>query len=530
LTFSDLKVYVPQDVAGAFLQLGEPYEKLASANPSAVRPSVDGIVIAANTFDKTYVAIADAGLPISRLFIAHNEFGAYSEALSLAGKRYNVAVPYRIDDSVIDNNVFKAGSYLDVARKTGSIASELGAGLRVDFSGNVADGSAADYLYRSEDARGWRAAFFWGMNNNVEKLLVSKNRAACTGDKDGDGEAFSFDNNANTFALPAATDVTLATSSSLTISAPLAARQNTRDVQTAGYYKDHWIQVVSGPGLGQVRKINGYTADPRTGKTTFKVSPGWDVVPVAGVTRVAIGREYWQVYTLDNEIDHRQPLCLKSNRSRNDGGGIVLWAQFSDSVVEGNRQFDTDGILLQQNYALPEKPCPDCGMFSFFQYFLEIRQNRIDGEYDWNTDCSASGITAGIAAGPWNDPLPPTVGYGVSISHNVIRHADAAHGGAISQMSSWYPGPEPHRWALSNSMLIHHNAISEIDGPPAQRKCGGGEPRVAINFPVPAIAWHTVLYANSCERVSQPISKQDGIDTVRVCAASPADSCECRSR
>ena len=530
LSFRDLKVYGPQDNGGPFLQLGEPYEKLATATKSApVLASVDEVVITGNRFDKTFIAIADAGLPINRLFITDNEFGAYSQALSLAGNRYNMAIAFRIDDSVIDNNVFKPGSYLDTVRKTGSIASELGASRRVDFSGNIADGSSSDYLYRTGDARGWRAAFFWNMNNNVEALLLSRNRATCTGDKIGDGEAISFDNNGNTFALPSVSEVAFTESSSITVSAPLLTRQNSRDVPVATYYADHWIQVVSGPGLGQVRKIIGYSFDQKTRTTTFNISPHWDVSPIPGKTRVAVGREYWQVYTIDNDIDHRQPLCLKSNRSRHDGGGIVLWAQSADSVIEGNRQYDSDGILLQENYGLPERPCQDCNMESFFQYFIEIRQNTIDGEYDWDTDCSASGITAGIAAAPWDDPAPPTVGCGVSIAHNKIRRAAAAHGGAIAQMSSWYPGPEPHRWALSNNMLIHHNSIRDIDGPAALGICsGGGQPRIGINFPLPAIAWRTVLYANSCENVSQPIGAPSGVWTIRVCASGTANSCECR--
>ena len=528
LSFRDLKIYGPQDNDGSFLQLGESYQKLAAATKSApVLSSVDEVVITRNRFDKTFIAIADAGLPINRLFITDNEFGAYSEALSLGGNRYNMAVPFRIDDSVIDNNVFKAGSYLDIVRKTGSIASELGAGLRVDFSGNVADGSSSDYLYRPDDARGWRAAFFWNMNNNIEELLVSRNKATCTGDKIGDGEAISFDNNANTFALPSVSEVVQAAPSSVTVSAELVKRQNFRDVPVASYYTDHWIQVASGPGLGQVRKIRSYSFDQKTQSTTFNISPQWDVLPVPGKTRLAAGREYWQVYTIDNEIDHRQPLCLKSNRSRHDAGGIVLWAQSADSVIEGNRQYDSDGILLQETYELPKKPCQDCNMLSFFQYFLEIRKNTIDGEYDWDTNCSASGITAGIAAVPWDDSTPPTVGYGVSIAHNVIRRADAAKGGAIAQMSSWYPGPEPHRWALSNNMLIYHNSIRDIDGPAALGICGGGQPRIGINFPPPDIAWRTVLYSNSCENVSQPIGTQSGVDTIRVCPSGSANSCEC---
>lgn len=532
-SFRDLQEYQPQDLAlgraGAFLDLGEDYGRVAASRGySAVLASVDEVVITQNIFDKTFAAIGDAGLPIKRLFITANEFGAFYEAVGLIGNRYNMAYPFRIDDSVIDNNVFKPGSLLDSPQKLGSIASELGASFRVDFSGNVADGHSTDYLYRADDPAGWRAAFFWSMNNNVEKLLISRNKATCTGDKSGDGEAISLDDNANTSAFPTVEEVAGATPSSLTVSAALLARQNSRDIPLSTYYADHWLLVVSGPGLGQVRKVHGYSVDPRTGMPTFGVDPRWDVVPVPGKTRISVGREYWQVYTVDNEVDHRRPLCQKSNRKRPAGGGIVMWAQTADSVIDGNRQYDTDGILTQQAYTLPEKPCPDCGMGGFFQFFLEIRGNLIEGEYDWNADCSASGIAAGIAAAPWNDALPPTLGYGVSISHNVITHADAAQGGAIAQVASWYVGPTPYRWLLSDNMLIHHNTIRDVDGSPASQKCSRRHPRIGINFPAQEVAGRTVLYANSCVNVSQNLGGAAN-GAIRVCPSSRPDSCECAS-
>lgn len=525
--FRDLQVYQSGDRAGPFIQLGEEFERVAATPPATAVAVVNEVTITGNIFDKTFVAVADRGLPLNRLFITDNTFGAFHSALELGGNRFNMTYPFRIDDTVIDNNRFNPGSELDLAGKTGTIGSEIGAGHRLDFSGNSADGSSTEYLYGANDPRGWRAAFFWNMNNNLEEILVAQNTASCTGDKIGDGEAFSFDNNANTFAFTGLAAVTHATSASLVVSAPLVARQNSRDVPVESYYTGHWIQIGSGPGLGQVRKITGYSTDPITHITTFKVAPDWDVVPVPGQTRIAIGREYWQLYAIDNMVDDKKPPCQKSNRSRHDAGGIVLWAQSADSVIEGNRQYDTDGILVQQNYVVSEHSCADCTMVSFFQSFLEIRGNTIDGEYDWNMDCSASGIATGIAAAPWGNAIPPTVSYGVSISHNTIRHADAARGGAIALMDSWSSGPEPHRWPLSDNMLIYHNAIRDIDGARAFPICDGSyHPRSGISFPQPETAWHTVLYGNSCAKVSLPISGS-GVDTVRVCPSFSQDSCEC---
>jgi hypothetical protein len=249
-------------------------------------------------------------------------------------------------------------------------------------------------------------------------------------------------------------------------------------------------------------------------------------VPVAGQSRVSIGREFWQVLAIDNLIDHRQPLCQKSNRSRHDGGVITVYAQSSDSVVEGNRQYDTDGIFLHQGYVVPEHPCPTCAMEGFFQSFLEIRSNTVDGKYDWTTDCGSSGIVADLFASPWNHEIPPTVSFGLDISHNKIRHADGPRGGAIALYNSWYSGPDPQVWPLGDNILIQHNSIEDIDGTRAMPVCGSGHPRVGITFPQTAVAWRTVFYANACLRVSQRIGGS-GIDTKRICPSSVAPSCEC---
>jgi hypothetical protein len=526
-TFRDSQVYRSSDRAGPYLQLGEDFQRAASAaNTSGDAATVSGVVIMRNVFDKPIVAIGSAGLPINRLFITNNTFGAYHSALDLAGNQYNAINQYRIDDSVIDDNVFKPGSKLDLAEKTGTIASELGAGHRVDFSGNTADGSSTDYLYAPDDARGWRAAFFWNMSGNVEEVLVSRNIATCTGDKVGDGEAISFDNQANTFAFDSAVSVVQATAATVSSSASLAKRQNNRDVPVAGYYVGHWVQIVSGPGLGQARKIVGYSTDSSTHVTTFRVAPDWDVVPAPGRTRMAIGREYWQLVAVDNSVDNRQPLCQKSNRSRRKAGAITLWAQSADSVIAGNRQYDSDGIFVQEVYVTPEHPCTDCTMQSWFQSFLDIRANIVEGEYDWATDCSTSGIAIGVGAAPWRDAVPPTVGFGIAISHNAIRHADGQYGGAIAQLNSWFAGPEPHRWPLSDNLIIHHNSIEDIDGARATPLCGKSRARIGIAFPDPGIAWRTVLYANSCKNVSTPLGA-GGVDTANICPSSALDSCEC---
>lgn len=526
-TFADLQIYQPGIHAAPFLQVGEAWHHAAPGTAGDDHAAED-VVITHNTFDKPDVAIGVGGIPIDRLFVTYNVFGAYNSALELSGDWHNTDQPYRLDDSVIAHNVFKPGSKLDLVNRTGTIAGEIGAGHRLDFSGNEADGASTDFLYSPGDAKGWRAGFFWNPTGNSEEILVSDNALTCTGDKIGDGEAIEFDSNTNAFAFAKAAMAVGATPHGVTVSEPLASRQHGLDVDVSSYYIGQWVQIVSGVGLGQVRKIIGYSTDPSTHLTRIEVAPAWDVLPKAGDTRMAIGREYWQVYVVNNHVDNRRPLCQKSNRSRRAAGTIGVWGTSADTVIAGNHQYDSDGIAVEQVYSTAEHPCADCTMTGYFNFFLDIRNNVIDGEYDWTSDCSHSGIQIGVAATPWEGRPPPTVGFGVSVSHNDIRHADAENGGAIAQSNIWWVGPEPHRWPLSDGMLIHHNSISDIDGARALAQCGKSQARVGVAFPDAAIAWRTVLYANSCKNVSTPIG-DGGIDTVSVCPSAVHDSCECPS-
>jgi hypothetical protein len=524
ITFHDQRVYVTGRELDTVLKLGA---GPAGALPGAdVGPEVQDVVITENVFDRPNIAISDSGSPIKHLFITNNEFGAYKSALELAGNRFAVSRPFNLEDSVITNNVFKPGSYLDVAARQGSLASEIGASRRVDFSENLADGAAADRLYSPDDAHGWRAAFFWHMNNNHEMLLVSRNVARCTGDKAGDGEAIAYDNNANTFGLERAETVVRTGPTVVAVEGDLVLRQNNREVPAGTYYAGHWVQIAEGPGIGQVRKIVSYSQDGR-GAITLTVSPAWDVMPSPGRSRISIGREFWQVYTIANTVDQRVPPCRKSNRTAHKGGAISVWAQTADSVVAGNRQYDTDGILYQQYYNAAEPGCETCRSETFYIDFLQIRDNLIAGEYDWRDDCSSSGIFGSMAAAETSHSRPPTASYGVTIAYNTVDRADGWQGGAISLLPTWFEGPAPHRWPLVTSTLIDHNSLLGLHGPAAS-PCRGGpsHARTAISLGKSALARATVLYANACPQADRPL-EVDNAAVVRVCPADAGQSCEC---
>ena len=514
----DARIYGPKDAAQPFIKLG------VTSNAAHLDP-VEDVVIAENTFDRVQRAIGDSGAQIRRLFITFNEFGAYADGLFLGGDRLRVEERFRVDDSVVAHNTFKPGSFIDILARQGAIASQIGAGYRVDFSSNTADGTATTYSYGTGDARGWRAAFFWHMNDSHEMLLVSRNVATCTGDKVGDGEAIAYDNNGNTFAFERARQVVAATADTVTVAGPLVSVQNGREIPVDTYYVGHWVQVGDGPGLGQARRISSYRKDSSTGRITFTVSPRWDVVPTP-LSRIVAGREFWQTYTLSNTIDNRRPLCLKSNRSDRGAGDIGLWAQSADSVVAGNRQFDSDGIFVRHSYGSAGSQCSGCGLETNFQSFVDIRENSIDGEYDWNDGCSSSGILVSLAAIPTRG-TPPTVGYGLSIAHNFIRHADALGGGAIAFRPTWFEGPPPHRWHLVSNALVHHNRVVDIPGDsPRPCKPEGPKQRTGINFSTAALASRAVLYGNSCADVWRALDA-GAQQLLIMCPQEDTRSCEC---
>lgn len=522
-SFRDERIYTAKDwVEYAFLKLGP---TLASdARERILRTdAIEDVVITDNRFERTHPAIHDAALPLARLFITYNEFGSYANSVRLAGSRAQVTRQFRLDDSVIRFNVFKPGSYLNPDLRQGALAGEIGAGHRLDFSNNTADGTSTEYLYSPEDAKGWRAGFFWHMANNHEQVLVAENVATCTGDKVGDGELISYDNSANAHAFDTPQDVIAAGADTVTVPGPLRSVPAGFAVPVATYYVGHWIQLGAGPGLGQVRKIQSY--EIQNGAVTFKVSPQWDVVPVPRSTKLSVGREYWQVYTVANTVDNRRPLCLKSNRSDAKAGGIVLWGLTADSVVEGNRQFDSDGIVVKNLDSIKESTCRDCERGTNFINFVEIRGNYIDGEYDWENDCSSSGIFGSLGVSPGALPLTGT--YGLSISHNVIRHADGWRGGAISFAPTWFRGPSAPAQPLVNNILIHHNTLTELDARPA-RSCHSDRPRPRRGISIDGLTLvaRTVLYANDCASAPHPVMLAER-GTTKVCPKGAPPSCGC---
>jgi hypothetical protein len=471
--FADEAVSAPSGTPG-HVQIG------ASDVPWAT--VVENVTITENVFDGNAFAIVSALRRMRHVFITSNTLGGRIGGLYFAGDP-NLAFQSRLDDSVIWNNSFKPGG------GPPPIASQIGMSYHLDFSNNRADGRTTALLAPGE-LPGWRAAFFFHMSNNHEMVLISQNEMSCTGDRDGDGEAIVYDTHPNTYAFSAARKVQAAADMTITVAGPLSTT-------SPGSFAEHWVQITSGPGLGQVRKIVSHT-DPSLSQVTFTLNAAWDVIPHAEVSLAMVAKQFWQTYVVDNEVDIRG--CQKTNLSRKSGL-IAASAMTADSVIEGNTQYESDGVMIYAGY-------DSVGLVHTYQYFNEVRGNTVLEEFDYSHACSSSGIWITFGAQSDTVPVPATPMYGIDVSHNIVERADYSGGVSLAHASGYVPGS-----TLSQSVLMHHNEISDLPIVSRTGNCDlpGG---IGVDVLLP-VSWDTVLYKNDAINVPMPI-RDLGTDTCNL--------------
>ena len=456
--------------------------------------SVDDVVITRNRFERNDQAIGGGGRPVRRLVIAGNQFQAFKDALFLDNYYlpHEAGAQFALIDSIVSHNLFLPGAYDRQDIGQGTIASQTGASLRVDFSENVADGRVPN---PGIGRPGWRAAFFFHQANNHEQLLISQNVASCTGDKPGDGEAIAYDHALNTYAFDAPKAVMWADATRVRVREPLLD-------STPGAFVGHWIQIVDGVGVGQSRKIVGHRAIPGPG-VEFTIDRPWEVVPFDS-SQIVVTRQFWQSYIVDNQIDIRG--CQKQNPVSPKSGEITIWAQNSDSAIEGNVQYESDGVKIFAGHSFQETvtsvgpPVPPIPRRVHFAYFLDVRSNTILDEYNYDvSDVNRNGSFSGIELLYWTltGRRAAQVSYGVSLAHNTVAHADGPYGGAIALTTAFFGAGLPPSTAIQlRSTAIHHNLLRDVQCSTPDCVHDPRLPRAGINI-ADGYVFDTVLYKNS---------------------------------
>jgi len=514
-TFSDANTYDADsvlDVAAINLGISAVYARNIGLPPLPL----SDIVISRNEFKLPLQGILARGLRLEHLFITYNILAAYKNGIYL--NRWFNADPERafdLTDSVIAHNTFYPSSHDAV------IGSQIGGGTRLDFSDNVADGTATRYLYHATDRKGFRAGFFWNLSSNSEMKLISGNRIACSADKPGDGEAIVLDNAdmKDYGGFERVAPVVSASAATVVAGAvPVPGRLP---------FVGQWLQIVGGPGLGQLRKITAYRADSNS--ATFTVDPAFDVPPTSA-SRVTLGLENWHSYIVSNSVDLGSKTCVNGAKQERTAGGILFYAQTADSVIEGNTQTATTGIVLTHQYILAAgKP-----MGLMLQSSNQVRDNDVMGRPAFGPVTGTSGIRAFYVASrqPEATPEPPVLGFATVIAGNRLDGADDPNGaigledgGLVGFLNS--DGGCTARYRLGVVPLIFHNQLRnthgiDINGRNVRQNSSSCSDRLRDS-----IVWGAQLYNNSCNLAGRAVM-DFGTGSQLKCAQA-GNSCECAS-
>lgn len=438
----------------AVLRLGRRPQDVSQELP------VDDVAIVDNEFESPVIAILDGGFAMSRVIIAGNKIQAFRD-----GIRFTSVAEAELDaddalfgfaDSVIYDNEFHDSAYSgtieggQVEPDKGVIAFQIGASERVQVTHNTVDGCADTPGQGCSAAEGFRAGFFWSMHGNHEMLLVEDNDFIQIGRKSGDGEAAAIDINKTRYLFEEAATVFSATESEITVALsanPVLDEQAIEDM----VYRDHWIQIGDGTGVGQTRKISSYTFEKKSGaisKVTFTVSPDFETAPDTS-SIITVHRQTWHAYFSDNSVD------ATPNDSTDCDPGIIspttkagqirtgllhFYSATSDSLMLNNSMTCTEGIWLATAYN-PYDPQGELSQRMI--YNTAIIDNWIERDskeaFDWDhtfytdaEDCTNTGnppkpryaeISGGIRISANSAHDSPTLLYGVSVNGNSIDDA-----------------------------------------------------------------------------------------------------------
>ncbi|MEM7261903.1 MAG: hypothetical protein AAF488_07905 [Planctomycetota bacterium] len=453
---------------------------------------VDDVTVRDSAFSNSLFPIYDGGFRVQRLHIVDNEFRGIRDALRLIGAQdhqldaqrvlddrdpscptsFNpeteplpdcdtLSALFDVEDTLIVGNTFHDSGFSsigDPTNRAGVLAGSLGGAHRVLIADNLIDGRG------TTDGDGFRGGFFMNSRSTQEMVLLQNNDFYQPGRKLGDGEAFSVDRVDQRALLENPESVDMGGASQITLSAIAGGNVVDFEALLNGVYRDHWVQIVDGTGLGQARPIDNYTltysgtchiggdtcsesspclpakdCDASTVGLVIDLDAPFQVAPDT-TSEVTVLRQAWNVYMEGNLLDAEQsggcdrglepfdaedPDSLDRIRT-----GVLQIGMSSDSLIANNEVICGEGIRTSTIYL---DGFPDEQRYNFN---LSIFGNSLDRdpgtaflnseEFDCDSQTlrSADGVRGGIASFFNADKVDgPTLSYGLSIFDNVVTDA-----------------------------------------------------------------------------------------------------------
>lgn len=204
---------------------------------------------------------------------------------------------------------------------------------------------------------------------------------------------------------------------------------------TAGALSGYWIAIVSGPGVGQTRRISANTA------TQVTVDSPWQVTP-----------DDTSQYTIDQWVAYRALIIDNNLQAGTNKGGVVLYGKHYDCVVDNNTLTGTGGIWLG---AVVRADRADFG------YFPTVINNTISGAS--NADNGKYCVTIGPGTDGGCRPA-----YSDGGPYAVIYYGAEVRNNHLTGIGTSLPADELNAWSEGSGIMVASSTEPSVSVPITQ--------------------------------------------------------------
>jgi parallel beta-helix repeat protein len=205
---------------------------------------------------------------------------------------------------------------------------------------------------------------------------------------------------------------------------------------TAGALTGYWVAIVSGPGVGQVRRIVANTA------TQVTIDAPWQVLPDTSSQYTIDGGVAYQVLVVDNNL-----------QAGTNKGGIVLYGKHYDCVVDNNTLANTGGVWLGGTLVAPIR--------ADFGYYPTVINNTISGAS--NADNGKYCVTIGPASDGGCRPA-----YSDGGPYAVVYYGAEVRNNHLTGIGTSLPSNELNVWSKGSGIMVSSSTEPSVTVPIVQ--------------------------------------------------------------